>query len=45
MRGDIERIVHGFIDDLLAAGPVANLVSQFGWRALHGDFRFFWCQI
>ncbi|HEY2061747.1 cytochrome P450 [Amycolatopsis sp. NBC_01480] len=29
MRGDIERIVHGFIDDLLAAGPNADLVSRF----------------
>jgi vitamin D 1,25-hydroxylase len=29
MRGDIERIVHGFIDDLLAAGPVADLANQF----------------
>jgi pentalenic acid synthase len=29
MRPDIERIVHGFIDDMLAAGPPADLVSQF----------------
>ncbi|WP_216895322.1 cytochrome P450 [Nocardia alni] len=29
MRGDIEQIVHGFIDDMLAAGPPADLVSQF----------------
>ncbi|KAA8888860.1 cytochrome P450 [Nocardia colli] len=29
MRADIERIVHGFIDDMLAAGPPADLVSQF----------------
>jgi pentalenic acid synthase len=29
MRTDIERIVHGFIDDMLAAGPPADLVSQF----------------
>jgi cytochrome P450 len=29
MRPDIERIVHGLIDDLLAAGPPADLVSQF----------------
>jgi pentalenic acid synthase len=29
MRPDIERIVHGFIDDMLAAGPTADLVSQF----------------
>jgi cytochrome P450 len=29
MREDIERIVHGFIDDMLAAGPTADLVSQF----------------
>jgi cytochrome P450 len=29
MRADIERIVHGFIDDMLAAGPTADLVSQF----------------
>ncbi|MDN5917560.1 MAG: cytochrome P450 [Pseudonocardia sp.] len=27
MRPDIERIVHGFIDDLLAAGPPADLVT------------------
>jgi pentalenic acid synthase len=29
MRADIERIVHGFIDEMLAAGPPADLVSQF----------------
>jgi cytochrome P450 len=29
MREDIERIVHGLIDDMLAAGPTADLVSQF----------------
>jgi cytochrome P450 len=29
MRQDIERIVHGLIDDMLAAGPPADLVSQF----------------
>ncbi|ASF08097.1 putative cytochrome P450 [Nocardia brasiliensis NBRC 14402] len=29
MRADIEKIVHGFIDDLLAAGPPADLVGQF----------------
>jgi pentalenic acid synthase len=29
MRADIERIVHGFIDDMLAKGPTADLVSQF----------------
>ncbi|MFI7000193.1 cytochrome P450 [Nocardia sp. NPDC050175] len=29
MRADIEKIVHGFIDDMLAAGPTADLVSQF----------------
>jgi len=29
MRPDIQRIVHGFIDDMLAAGPTADLVSQF----------------
>jgi vitamin D 1,25-hydroxylase len=29
MRPDIERIVNGFIDDMLAAGPTADLVSQF----------------
>ncbi|MBW0106034.1 cytochrome P450 [Pseudonocardia sp. KRD291] len=27
MRADIERIVYGFVDDLLAAGPPADLVS------------------
>ncbi|MFE4856503.1 cytochrome P450 [Streptomyces sp. NPDC056670] len=29
MRPDVERIVHGFIDEMLAAGPPADLVSQF----------------
>ncbi|WP_433664290.1 cytochrome P450 [Nocardia sp. CA-128927] len=29
MRADVEQIVHGFIDDMLAAGPPADLVSQF----------------
>ncbi|MET9491006.1 cytochrome P450 [Nocardia sp. NPDC006630] len=29
MRADIEQIVHGCIDDMLAAGPPADLVSQF----------------
>ncbi|HEY3606168.1 MAG TPA: cytochrome P450 [Pseudonocardiaceae bacterium] len=29
MRPDIERIVHGFIDDMLAAGPPVDLVSKF----------------
>ncbi|OKH98884.1 cytochrome [Streptomyces sp. CB02923] len=29
MRPDIERIVHGFLDEMLAAGPPADLVSQF----------------
>ncbi|MFI1801630.1 cytochrome P450 [Streptomyces sp. NPDC020379] len=29
MRAEIERIVHGFIDELLAAGPPADLVSTF----------------
>lgn len=29
MRTDIERIVHGFIDEMLAAGPPADLVSRF----------------
>ncbi|MFI6172263.1 cytochrome P450 [Nocardia sp. NPDC051052] len=29
MRADIEQIVHGFIGDMLAAGPPADLVSQF----------------
>ncbi|QIS03487.1 cytochrome P450 [Nocardia brasiliensis] len=29
MRADIERIVHGFIDDMLVAGPPADLVDQF----------------
>ncbi|MCW2939798.1 MAG: cytochrome [Actinomycetia bacterium] len=29
MRDEIERIVHGFIDELLAAGPPADLVGRF----------------
>ena len=29
MRPDIERIVHGFLDEMLAAGPPADLVSKF----------------
>ncbi|MBX7464612.1 cytochrome P450 [Streptomyces sp. CB01201] len=29
MRPDVERIVHGFIDEMLAGGPPADLVSQF----------------
>lgn len=29
MRADVEKIVHGFIDDLLAAGPPADLVGRF----------------
>ncbi|PXX71293.1 pentalenic acid synthase [Nocardia tenerifensis] len=29
MRADIERIVHGCLDEMLAAGPPADLVSQF----------------
>lgn len=29
MRPAVERIVHGFIDEMLAAGPPADLVSQF----------------
>jgi pentalenic acid synthase len=29
MRSDIERIVHGVIDDMLAGGPPADLVRQF----------------
>ncbi|MEF3113401.1 cytochrome P450 [Streptomyces chrestomyceticus] len=29
MRPDVERIVHGFLDEMLAAGPPADLVSQF----------------
>ncbi len=29
MRPDIERIVHGFIDEMLAAGPPVDLVSRF----------------
>jgi pentalenic acid synthase len=29
MRPDVERIVHGFIDEMLAGGPPADLVSRF----------------
>ncbi|MCQ4079050.1 cytochrome P450 [Streptomyces sp. RB6PN25] len=29
MRADVERIVHGFLDEMIAAGPPADLVSQF----------------
>ncbi|MDL4775361.1 cytochrome P450 [Actinomadura xylanilytica] len=29
MRGDIERIVAGFLDEMLAAGPPADLVTAF----------------
>jgi len=29
MRGDIEQIVYGLIDDMLAAGPPADLVGRF----------------
>jgi pentalenic acid synthase len=29
MRGDIERIVHGFIDEMLAGDPPADLVGRF----------------
>ncbi len=29
MRPDVERIVHGFIDEMLAGGPPADLVAQF----------------
>jgi cytochrome P450 len=29
MRPDVERIVHGFLDRMLAGGPPADLVSQF----------------
>jgi pentalenic acid synthase len=29
MRPEIEQIVHGFISDMLAAGPPADLVNQF----------------
>ncbi|MFG3280819.1 cytochrome P450 [Streptomyces sp. NPDC048111] len=29
LRPDVERIVHGFIDDMLAAGPPADLVARF----------------
>ncbi|MGG2461411.1 cytochrome P450 [Streptomyces sp. RGM 3693] len=29
MRAEIEQIVHGFLDEMLAAGPTADLVSQF----------------
>ncbi|MFE2379295.1 cytochrome P450 [Streptomyces sp. NPDC059398] len=29
MRADIEQIVHGFLDDMIASGSPADLVSQF----------------
>ncbi|MDJ1134288.1 cytochrome P450 [Streptomyces iconiensis] len=29
MRSDIERIVHRFLDEMIASGPPADLVSQF----------------
>ncbi|GAA2688552.1 cytochrome P450 [Streptomyces lunalinharesii] len=29
MRPEVEEIVHGFLDEMLAAGPTADLVSQF----------------
>ncbi|MDT0433595.1 cytochrome P450 [Streptomyces sp. NPDC005840] len=29
MRADIEQIVHGFLDEMIAGGPPADLVSQF----------------
>ncbi|MCK7622288.1 cytochrome P450 [Streptomyces sp. RS10V-4] len=29
MRAEVEEIVHGFLDEMLAAGPPADLVSQF----------------
>ncbi|WP_328316830.1 cytochrome P450 [Streptomyces sp. NBC_00388] len=29
MRADIEEIVHGFLDEMIASGPGADLVSQF----------------
>ncbi|MGS2588431.1 cytochrome P450 [Streptomyces hebeiensis] len=29
MRPEIERIVHGFLDEMIAAGPPADLVSRF----------------
>ncbi|MFF2807190.1 cytochrome P450 [Streptomyces sp. NPDC058000] len=29
MRPEVEQIVHGFLDEMLAAGPTADLVSQF----------------
>ncbi|MFG2205618.1 cytochrome P450 [Streptomyces sp. NPDC048638] len=29
MRTDIERIVHGFLDEMISAGPPADLVSRF----------------
>lgn len=29
MRADVERIVHGFLDEMIASGPPADLVSQF----------------
>jgi vitamin D 1,25-hydroxylase len=29
MRSDVEQIVHGFLDEMIAGGPPADLVSQF----------------
>jgi pentalenic acid synthase len=29
MRADVEQIVHGFLDGMIASGPPADLVSQF----------------
>lgn len=29
MRADVEQIVHGFLDEMIAAGPPADLVSKF----------------
>ncbi|PWI45756.1 cytochrome P450 [Streptomyces sp. ICBB 8177] len=29
MRADVERIVHGFLDEMIDAGPPADLVSRF----------------
>nr|3CV8_A Chain A, Cytochrome P450-SU1 [Streptomyces griseolus] len=29
MRPEVEEVVHGFLDEMLAAGPTADLVSQF----------------
>ncbi|MHB6912624.1 cytochrome P450 [Streptomyces sp. DB-54] len=29
MRPEVEQIVHGFLDEMLASGPTADLVSQF----------------